>query len=166
MDKCCLVIPDENFKLIYIVLTLLFPTLNIGGVFLFLQSGQWFSRCYTESLGHRDGPVFTCSDGPRSCSSMRSVWWQKGCKWCIWLYGQSVGSRDRDLSAHAARAYQQSLFITGKRFSSAAYMNTVHFSSFINLWKPAAELHRPKNTGASVIFPFSIFSSLFYVGLI
>lgn len=84
-------------------------------VYFFLsQGGEWFEGCHVAGLGHWDGSVFARSNGSRGGRALRTVWRPQGGQRGLWLYGESLGPWNRDLSAHTPGSHQQSLLPTGK----------------------------------------------------
>lgn len=70
---CLIKTQKPSLSPVLVVAVISCPVLSTGGVFSLLQGGQWVSGRYAASLGHRDGPVLARSDGPRRCSSVRSI---------------------------------------------------------------------------------------------
>ena len=96
------------------------------------QGGQWLSWCNAARLGHWDRSVFTRPHGPCGCSALCPVWRAAGGQRSLWLHGQSVGPRDRDLPPYAAGPHQQSVLITGGLLPSITGNQSLH-RSILNL---------------------------------
>jgi len=81
------------------------------------QAGEWVSWRDTTCMGHTIRSLSSRAHWSRRCRPLRPVWRSARRQWGVWLPGEDLGSRVRDLPADSFRPHQQSVLTTGQFYS-------------------------------------------------